>query len=166
MDTTLTVKEVSLCNTTRCPLLIFQRLASGEEVAIPLGVVEACLVGCLLHEDGIGVERCTALLAEALREADGTLVAVEIGRTGDGPWRAELVFRRDDGSTRRYRCRPADAATMAVGFRVPLTLKRVEEAPDISEDLDPPNLSRCLTGLSPKDFEGLGTEASGGPPPE
>ncbi|MFQ5893893.1 MAG: hypothetical protein ACE5H5_06230, partial [Nitrospinota bacterium] len=78
----------------------------------------------------------------------------------------ELVFRRDDGTARRYRCRPADAATLAVGFRVPLTLKRTEEEPQGSEDLDPVRPAHWLTGLAPKDFEGLGEEPSGGPPPE
>ena len=86
MDNTLVVKEVALCTRTRCPLLIFQLLASWEQVAIPIGLVEACLVGCVLHEGGVGAERCKTFLATALEEADGDLVAIEIGRMASGEW--------------------------------------------------------------------------------
>ena len=76
-----------------------------------------------------------------------------------------MVFRRGDGSARRYRRRPADAATMAVAFGVPLTLGRWKEGPKGSDDLTPGKIARWLATLSPADFEGLGEEPSGGSPP-
>ncbi|MDA2915244.1 DUF151 domain-containing protein [Nitrospinae bacterium AH_259_B05_G02_I21] len=166
METTLVVKEVALCTRTRCPLLILQEVVSGDELNIPLGVVEACLVGCLLHEDGAGAERCMALLTAALEEATGELVAIEIGRAEFGPWWAELIFRRDDGSARRYRCRPADAAIIAVAFRVPLALEKKEKELEGSSDLDPSRVTHWLSSLSPEDFERPGEEPSRGTPPD
>lgn len=166
MDNRLIVKEVALCTKSRCPILVLQQLGSDKEMAMHMGLLEACIVGCLLHEDGEGAERCTAFLAAALEEADGTLVDIEFGQATCGGLGAELVFRRDDGSTRRQRCMVADAAAMAVAFGVPLTLRPPEEEQEGSDDLDPARVVHWLRGLSPEDFEGLGEESSEDTSPE
>lgn len=159
MSEKMIVKEVALCARNRCPILVLQKLASSERVNIPLGLVEACLLGCAIHEGGAGTERCTALLAEALKEASGELVAIEIRRGASGQWTAELTFSKEDGTLKRQRCRPADAATLAVAFGVPLTMGERIGAREGSDELSPTKVAHWLATLAPEDF--LGHE--GGP---
>lgn len=158
MKETLLIREVALCGKRRCPILILQEVCSGEEVAVPLGLVEACLLGCALYEGGVGTERCTALLAEALKEANGELVAVELVRAACGRWWAELTFRRGDGTSRSQRCRPADAATLSVAFGVPITMNRKNKRSESSEDFASEQVAHWLATLAPEDFERLGEE--------
>ncbi len=166
MHEALIVKEVALCARRGCPLLILQSLARDKTISLPLGAVEACLVGCVLHEGGAGVERCVGLLAEALKEANGELESVEFSRCPAGRWRAELVFRLPDGEARRQWCRPADAATLAVAFGVPLSLTDRNRVTQERDDLDPSDVARWLEDLSPEDFSGPEFSAEGGPPTE
>lgn len=154
MSEKMIVKEVALCARKRCPILVLQKLASSELVNIPLGLVEACLLGCAIHEGGAGTERCTALLAEALKEASGELVSIEIRRGASGQWTAELSFLRGDGTLKRQCCRPADAATLAVAFGVPLTLGERSKAPESSDELAPSRVAHWLATLAPEDFLG------------
>lgn len=151
-------REVALCRRRRCPILILQEALGCEEVVIPLGLVEACLLGCALHEGGAGTERCTALLAEGLKEASGELEEIELAQTVCGLWWAELLFRRQDGSERRQRCRPADAAILAVAFELPLSLKTKEQ--EASGELAPERVAHWLATLAPDDFLGHDGDSS------
>ena len=152
MKSVLIPREVALCARRRSPILILQEARSLKEVAVPLGLVEACLLGCALHEGGRGTERCIALLAEALKEASGEVEEIKFARTARGLWWAELVFRREDGTTRRQRCRPADAATLAVTFGIPITMRREEKHQEWSDAFAPERVVRWLATLAPEDF--------------
>lgn len=157
----LVAREVALCRKARCPILVLQEVCSGEKLVIPLGLVEACLLGCALHEGGAGTERCTALLAEALKEASGKLEVVEMVKAPCGRWWAELTFRNEDGATRSQRCRPADAAILAVAFGVPLTRRKQQEEMRTEDELAPERVSHWLATLAPDDFRRHGEDSSG-----
>jgi bifunctional DNase/RNase len=160
MKNTLIPREVAICRRRRCPILILQEARGCGEVVIPLGLVEACLLGCAIHEGGVGTERCAALLAEALKEANGEIEDIVLSQTVCGLWWAELVFQREDGGERRQRCRPADAATLAVAFGLPLSLKAPQEEPETSEGFSLERVAHWLATLAPDDFLRLEEESS------